>query len=174
MARRPFELPGIQDLSKEQEAVLALPKEGQHLIVGGPGTGKTVLALVRACRHALDGEPHVFLVHNHLLHRSIRQLACEGLVSATWIKWFGRKFWETTGQPLPTKDADPPSGFRPFDWQGVWELLKRARPVRNAPNLVIDEGQDMPPEFYRALVRLGFERFFVAADQNQRITNASQ
>ena len=28
----------------------------------------------------------------------------------------------------------------------------------------------MPPQFYRSLVALGFERFFVAADQNQQIT----
>ena len=32
--RRKFELPGIQDLSKEQETARALPREGQHLIVG--------------------------------------------------------------------------------------------------------------------------------------------
>ena len=72
MAKRRFELPGIQDLSKQQEAALALPKNGQHLIVGGPGTGKTVLALIRVLRHARDGDPHVFLVHHHLLH--LRQL----------------------------------------------------------------------------------------------------
>ncbi len=172
MAKRRFELPGVQDLSKEQEAARALPKEGQHLIVGGPGTGKTVLALIRACRHASDGDRHVFLVHNHLLHRSSRQLACEGLSSATWIKWFGRKFREITGQLLPTKGADPPGVFQPIDWDAVLEIVKRVGPVRKAPYLVIDEGQDMPPEFYRALVRLGFERLFVAADQNQQITDA--
>ena len=55
MAKRKFELPGIQDLSKEQEAARALPSEGQHLIVGGPGTGKSVLALIRGRRHAREG-----------------------------------------------------------------------------------------------------------------------
>ena len=56
MTKRKFELPGIQDLNKEQEAVRALPTEGQHLIVGGPGTGKSVLALIRARRHYQDRE----------------------------------------------------------------------------------------------------------------------
>ena len=172
MAKRRFELPGIQDLSKQQEAALALPKDGQHLIVGGPGTGKTVLGLIRVLRHARDGDPHVFLVHNHLLHRWSVELSGETLSSTTWIKWFGRKIWKITGQLLPTKGAEPSSGFRSIDWDGVWALVKRVGPVRNAPYLVIDEGQDMPPEFYRTLVRLGFERLFVAADQNQRITDA--
>jgi DNA helicase-2/ATP-dependent DNA helicase PcrA len=48
MAKREFNLPGIQDLSKEQEDARALPKQGQHLIIGGPGTGKSVLALLRS------------------------------------------------------------------------------------------------------------------------------
>ena len=67
MAQRLFELPGIQDLSKEQETARALPKKGRHLVIGGPGTGKSVLALLRARRHANAKEPHVFLVFNKLL-----------------------------------------------------------------------------------------------------------
>ena len=31
----------------------------------------------------------------------------------------------------------------------------------------------MPPEFYSALIGLGFDRFFVVADQNQQITEAN-
>lgn len=37
------------------------------------------------------------------------------------------------------------------------------------PFLIIDEGQDMPPDFYQALANLGFENFYVVADQNQQI-----
>ena len=40
MAKRKFELPGIQDLSKEQESVRALPSEGQHLIIGAAILGE--------------------------------------------------------------------------------------------------------------------------------------
>ena len=173
MAKRRFELPGIQDLSKEQEKVRALG-EGQHLIVGGPGTGKTVVALLRAHRHRRKGDDYVFLVYNHLLHRASVQLFPGELSSATWEAWFSERFEAVTGEALPRKPAE--SGkYRPIDWEGVLRIAVPPvadaphPPVADAPHLVIDEGQDMPPEFYRALVTLGFERFFVAADQNQQI-----
>ena len=167
MAKRKFELPGIQDLSKEQEAALA-PGEDRRLIVGGPGTGKTVVALIRARRHRREGNEYVFLVHNHLLRRASDQLFSGALSSATWMAWFQERFEAITGEALPREPARP-DGFRPIDWEGVLRIAADTPPVADAPHLVIDEGQDMPPRFYRALVALGFERFFVAADQNQQI-----
>jgi hypothetical protein len=167
--RRPFELPGIQELSKEQERVRALPMEGRHLIVGGPGTGKTVVALLRTRRHQKRKDDYQFLVWNQLLHRASRQLHGEELKSATWHGWFKKRFREMTRQFTPCRPAEP-SGFEPIDWDGVEHLLASGNPPGgHEPFLVIDEGQDMPPQFYRSLVALGFERFFVAADQNQQI-----
>ena len=173
MAKRRFELPGIQDLSKEQEAVRALPREGQHLIVGGPGTGKTVVALIRALRHQREQDDYVFLVFNHLLHRASAQLFGGELSGATWQAWFGHRFEASTGEAVPRRPPGP-NGFRPIDWDGVGKVVA-GKPasggpvIADSPFLVIDEGQDMPPQFYRTLVALGFERFFVAADQNQQI-----
>ena len=167
--RRTFELPGIQDLSKEQERVRALPAEGRHLIVGGPGTGKTVVALIRTRRHQKRKDDYQFLVWNQLLHRASRQLYGDELKSATWHGWFKKRFREMTDHLAPCRPAEP-SGFEPIDWEEVERLVASGNaPADDAPFLVIDEGQDMPPHFYRSLVALGFERFFVAADQNQQI-----
>ncbi len=175
MAKRRFELPGIQDLSKEQEAVRALPREGQHLIVGGPGTGKTVVALIRARRYQRDRDDYVFLVFNHLLHRASDQLFPGELSGTTWWAWFRDQFETIAGETLQRKSAER-GDFRPIDWDGVRKVVSRRPassrpPIANAPFLIIDEGQDMPPQFYQVLVALGFERFFVAADQNQQIHN---
>ena len=181
MARRRFELPGIQDLGKDQEAALALPKNGpqqegrQHLIIGGPGTGKSVLALLRARRHHRDGDDYLFLVFNHLLDRASGQLFGDGLASRTWFGWFLSTFEEVTGAPVPRLKSGN-DGFREIDWAGADEVIRELPPAkesRQSPFLVIDEGQDMPPEFYNALVGLGFDRFFVVADQNQQITDAN-
>ncbi len=183
--RRSFELPGIHELSKEAERAVrrgtgagegaggsgSSPKEERTLVVGGPGTGKTVLCLHRAGRHRRLKEHHRFLVWNHLLHRASRQLHGEELAGETWESWFDRVFRERTGRVLPRQPAEGGDEYRPIDW----EAARRVVPTRPlvpayAPWLVIDEGQDMPPQFYRMLVEFGFTRFFVAADQNQQIT----
>ena len=175
MAKRKFELPGIQDLSKEQEAALALPSEGQHLVIGGPGTGKTVVALIRARRHRRAGEDYVFLVFNHLLDRASAQLFGGRLNGRTWNSWFWKRFKEITGRSVPLKPAKDPHNddeYRDVDWDRVSAIVQELpeRENRRREHLVIDEGQDMPRQFYSALVDLGFDRFFVVADQNQQIT----
>ncbi len=177
MVRRKFELPGIQDLSKEQEATRALSREGQHLIVGGPGTGKSVLALIRARRHHREKDDYLFLVFNHLLNRASGQLFGDGLSSRTWMGWFLNTFEKITGQPVPRRTSKSDE-FREIDWDGVERIIETLPPLStdtdtNRPFLVIDEGQDMPRQFYASLISLGFENFFVVADQNQQITDAN-
>ena len=185
--RRTFELPGIHELSKEAERAVrrgtgagggagaggsgSSPKEDRTLVIGGPGTGKTVLCLHRAGRHRRLKEHYRFLVWNHLLHRASRQLCGEELAGETWEAWFDRMFRERTGRALPRGPAEGDSDYRPIDWEAV-QRFAPTRPLvpAYAPSLVIDEGQDMPPQFYRMLVEFGFTRFFVAADQNQQIT----
>ena len=174
MAQRLFELPGIQDLSKEQEAARALPKRGQHLVIGGPGTGKSVLALLRARRHATAREPHVFLVFNKLLHEASRHLGGKNISCHQWMTWFFKLFREITKGPVPRLAAVPGSSWKDIDWENVIRILEQQpeEALSSRPEyLIIDEGQDMPPEFYHVLASLGFENFFVVADQNQQIVS---
>ncbi len=174
MAKRKFELPGVQDLSKEQEAARALPKDGQHLIVGGPGTGKSVLALIRARRHGREEDNYLFLVFNHLLNRASGQLFGDGFESRTWDGWFRETFRQIVKQPVPLLPSRS-NEYTGIDWNGVATAIEAlpSSAEMDRPFLVIDEGQDMPREFYSSLVNLGFERFFVVADQNQQITEAN-
>ena len=171
---RVFKLPGIHELSKGQDAALALPLEGQHLIVGGPGTGKSVVALLRARRLARENKPYLFLVYNHLLRQSNLHLFAddpERLETATWYAWFFQQYFKfmQTEVPLEPKENET---FRPIDWDAVArtvQTLPRGQGIDDQPYLVIDEGQDMPPAFYRTLYHWGFRNFYVVADQNQQI-----
>ena len=173
MSRRKFELPSIRDLTKEQERVRSLPAEGRYLIVGGPGTGKSVLALMRAKRLADEGLAYRFLVYNHLLDRANRKLFDGDLQSRTWIRWFLRRFTAITGQVVPRLPVEDPDAFPGIDWAEIESIADKPWDLSDLPFLVIDEGQDMPPEFYRTLVDFGFENFCVVADQNQQITDAN-
>ena len=176
MSERRFVLPNIEDLSKEQERVRLLPKEGCHLIVGGPGTGKSVIALLRARRHhrassgASSGpQNYGFLVYNRLLLEASRELMSGEVNAHPWIGWFRSVFKSALKHHCPVIDG------RAFalDWKAIGDAIAAATalPAPGTPFLVIDEGQDMPPSFYHALAELGFEHFFVVADQNQQITD---
>ena len=174
MARRTFALPGIQDLSKDQEDARALPRKGQHLIIGGPGTGKSVLALLRSRRHDDESDNYVFLVYNHLLHQASRYLFGPKLTSQTWNRWFPGMFHECSKQSIPFLPAQPGGTWQEVDWVQVLKIIAKGEPVNESdklPYLIIDEGQDMPPEFYKALVNMGYENFYVVADQNQQIVS---
>lgn len=178
MAKREFELPGIHELSKEQEAAIRLPLEGCHLVVGGPGTGKTVVTLLRLKRFVqqVKNSDSVFLVYNHLLHETARQLFGKDIRSSTWMHWFMHLYFNHLQAPVPMREVD--SAFHPIDWPAVIRNIV-GRETRDPPGsfyIFIDEGQDMAPDFYTALIRLGYENFFVVADQNQAITseNASR
>lgn len=170
MAKREFNLPGIQDLSKEQEDARKLPKQGQHLIIGGPGTGKSVLALLRARLHQQDKDDYVFLVYNKLLLQSSQQLFGKDQNHLEqWQSWFFRVFKNATGKAVPR--LPPENGWQEIDWIATLEIIKALPPPegKKYPFIIIDEGQDMPPEFYQALGNIWFENFYVLADQNQRI-----
>ena len=169
---RRFELPGIQDLNKDQDEALALPIKGPHLIVGGPGTGKSVVALLRARRLARDGRTYRVLVYNHLLNHSNQHLFGndQTLSSKTWISWFCELYTHFF-DAVPTQEREQSAAYRPIDWESVERQVQSRNDVaeRGDKFLVIDEGQDMPPAFYRTLIHLGFENLYVVADQNQQI-----
>ena len=167
---RRWELPGVDDLTKEQDAVLALRARGRHLVIGGPGTGKTVVCLLRARRHDREKDDYMFLVWNHLLLRASTALF-DGEAS-TWNSWFWCLFREIFGKGVPTLPPPEDATWKPINWEEVRRQVGSLRvgkgPTR-VPLLVIDEGQDMPPGFYDSLNQLGFDHIFVAADQNQQI-----
>ncbi len=167
---RRFALP--DRLSKDQDSALALPLEGQHLIVGGPGTGKSVVALLRVRRLAKEGADYRFLAFNKLLDQSSRHLFGNGLNASTLDTWFRRLWQHLCNKTVPLQPADQAGGYQAIHWAKVTEWLQTnevPQQPQALPFLVIDEGQDMPPAFYNALANIGFKHFYVVADQNQQI-----
>ncbi|MEU5365861.1 DNA helicase [Streptomyces sp. NPDC005925] len=155
------------DLVPEQRGCLeGLPFDGNHLVSGPPGSGKSLLAVQRAVMLALTGTPVVLLTRSHLLRQSLAAAvhtlgpADGGVRVATahaWLtEWYG---------------GHPPRGTDGwFDWAALYERAVETGPAPGL-TLVVDEGQDLPPEFYR-LCRLLGARTTVFADECQRLTDA--
>jgi hypothetical protein len=159
------------DLSPQQRAVLdELPFDGNHLVSGPPGSGKSLLAVQRAAMLALTGTPVALLTRSNLLRQllagHVQALGAVGggvrvmTVHAWLAEWYGG--W------APTTGSD---GAYAYDWAAFYD-----RAVDRDPDpgltLVVDEGQDLPPEFYR-LCRLIQARVTVFADECQRLTETN-
>ena len=164
MAKRTYKLPELHELTEEQLRVNRLPKNGQFLVVGGPGTGKSVVALLRAMKFA--GDDYLFLTFNHVLSHSSRQLLTEGELKAnTATSWFYKTYYDKYGHYVPEKEDRIP------DYSRIADQYQKENIAEHGVKLIVDEAQDMETGYYECLMELGYTNFFLLADQNQQITN---
>lgn len=181
MAKRYFELPKYSDLTKEQDAAYNLPLEGTHLVVGGPGSGKSVVALMRYRKYAKE-KKHLFLTYNHVLNESCKQWVTGELLNAQTAKsWFCKQYSDlTNGKWAPERKPTPEEREKKTDmsYSYDYELIikqcekdegNKGEHLLDDLHIVVDEGQDLPPGFYETLYAMKCENIFVVADQNQQI-----
>lgn len=172
--KRKFKLPGVEDLNKDQDRVLRLPENGQFLIVGGPGTGKSVVALLRAMK-CHEKNDYKFLTYNKVLLSSTKQLVDFKLESLTLDSFLGKLYYYVFNRYLPNimNDHVGKDDFLPIDYAQVKSELEQIEYTSRSTHIIIDEGQDKPPEYFDLLMSFGLENFFIVADQNQQITETN-
>lgn len=159
------------DLTPAQRDCLdALPLTGHHVVSGPPGSGKSLLAAHRAVHLSLTGRPTLLLSRSNLLRQLLHD-TLQGLtvpdapaVAATVHSWILRRF----GRDAPSTE----DGW--FDWTALVHLAAASFGDDDpaTPHLVVDEGQDLPPGFYR-LARLAAASVTVFADECQRLTETN-
>ncbi|MGA5872411.1 hypothetical protein [Streptomyces cinereoruber] len=159
------------DLTPTQRDCLdALPLTGRHVVNGPPGSGKSLLAAHRTVHLALTGRQTLLLSYSNLLQQllngTLQSLAVPGVpvVAATVHSWIHRHF----GREARSTD----DGW--FDWTALIHQAAAdfGRDDPATPHLVVDEGQDLPPGFYR-LARLLSPTVTVFADECQRLTETN-
>lgn len=158
---------GYLDLLAEQRTVLdRLVEPGHHLVSGPPGSGKSLLAVQHAAALEISGRTVTLIAHSKLLGQHL-QADGAGLGASlpimTYHRWVHAWYREATGSPL--------GGARigAFDWTRLMSaaLLDTGR---RGHVVVIDEAQDLPPEFFSLCRVLGMD-VIAFADEYQRITD---
>lgn len=171
-------LPSESELSKEQREVCQAPLTGTTLVIGPPGSGKTVVAVFRQKTAENLSVPASIAVHNRVLSRFT---GLEG----TFVTWFNDWWKGFAGQVKPPRIAGG-RGYRPVDYsEATKDVLGRYRDrVRSSGHwghLILDEAQDFSTAVHK-LLNLVPDIVFcdaelndrpsltILADENQRIT----
>ena len=104
-------LPQESQLSKEQREVMFAKAEGTTVVVGPPGSGKTVIAIFRARNMKERGKTVESLVYN-------RVLSVFTETDSTFYVWLGRWWKKVTG-------STHPKIFIPGQWRPPMVFLSR-------------------------------------------------
>jgi DNA helicase IV len=161
-------LPTYDQLSRDQLDVLTLPTAGSYLITGPPGSGKTVMAILRAQALKREyGEDAILLMYGNLLSQYTQAATAELGVDST-VKTF-HSWFPTWYKGVYGKAPDMVDKWT-FDWPKIIAVIgTRPAPEQLKKHLIVDEGQDMPKEFF-ALLRMISKTLTVFADENQTLT----
>lgn len=162
-----LELPDFDALSEEHDDILTLPLDASCIVTGPPGTGKTVMAIWRASILHRSGRKPLLLMYGRLLssyaRAAVGKLEIDGAVS-TYHSWFSQ-FWRRSYGVAP-----PETQPWQFDWSACLDKIITKPPADSERHsFLIDEGQDMPRDFY-FILKLISGSLTVFADENQRIT----
>ena len=143
-------------------------------VIGGPGTGKTLLALEGFNRILGEEEARnvAFIVYNKALKAFLeRYLNYSGNddVIFTWHSWLTRYLMATFN--LAFKDALARYQKRPyvFDFPKIEADLATVKDYKKYYYIVVDEAQDIPEELLRILDKVAI-KLYVFLDDNQKFT----
>lgn len=162
-----MKLPSFIELAPEQLDVLDFSPYQSLLVVGPPGSGKTSMAIWRA---RMMTSPELALrvtliTKNRLLTAVAGQLAKEhgneGIGTSTMhsFVWndYSIRFQKNAPSLVPYT----------FDWEQIMADYAAARIEPNLDHLIIDEGQNLPYQFFQWAKLYGAKEISVFADEHQ-------
>ena len=175
-----FNFPDFEDLTEEQKNIWALSSSGKYLITGAPGTGKTVMSVWRLIKLYKDFEGDLkFITYGKMLNNYTKEVLSnlddskefDGIENSieTYYSFVNDWHKELFDTPAPKENTN--ERFPPFDFNAITDNLKQKYTLKNIPkaNFLVDEGQDLPPEFYQWIVGVTANNFTVCADEDQTI-----
>ena len=153
-------MPSEAELSKEQRTIINAPDEGTLLVVGPPGSGKTVIALWRAGNLARRDPPVPvkLTMHNQVLWRYTEnpEINKPSIKKETFSTLLGKWWRDSVGTSFPVIDGDS----KKKDYEAAFQeiIANEDIPVRirqsdsgHWGNLILDEAQDFKDSAHRLL-----------------------
>jgi hypothetical protein len=165
----------VERLTREQFEILSsLEGFSQMTVAGGAGTGKTLLALEKACRLAEDGATVLLICYNEALGDHLTRLT-EAFPTVTV-----GSFHSVCGRAAQSAGIEVRAVGREFYERALPEALLEAVSVKEELKLdavVVDEGQDFR-DSWLTILRLCLKDsecglFYVFHDDNQKIYSHS-
>lgn len=163
-----FKLPNQADLTIEQTEIINLPTNKNFVIQGGPGTGKTVMAIYRAGQMPRNARVLV-LVYNRPLCEFIKTGIKDSDFGAVEVNtlhsWASGFFSNVLGENVPRNSTDRAD----YNWNGVHERLISLG-HKFYSHIIIDESQDCPAALLKGLSAIA-EHITCFIDPNQKVVS---
>jgi len=161
-----FHLPSLEEMRATPDGIEMLRMIDDDnfrgaLVTGCPGSGKTTVSIYRLVR--LNNQAHKvrLVTYQNMLVLAIQNLANVQRVPAHRVSTFHRWYCRLIDGGF---DTDSP----PTAQEMVTALDDKDLANQDMVELLIDEGQDLPPCVYDVLPRY-FQRIFVGADNGQQV-----
>lgn len=160
-------LPSFNELLPEQKKVFLGNPDDSILVVGPPGSGKTSTALWKAGMLAgPEYQRSVALVtRNRLLTALATQISQDQggqpVTSVTMVTFLAQDYWRRFGRFTPQ--------WEPFNykWEQVIAEYEAANVEPTIDHLIVDEGQNLPVQFFVWARRFMARAMSVFADEDQ-------
>lgn len=174
--------PKFEQLSFEQRTVAALNFDKNNLILGAPGTGKTIVAIHRLHKLYEAGKRNLLmLVYNrplmHYVNTIKKELNIDNEFDIYTINdWVYYKLYcgsvdkpisgGIINKPVPNVEGDKYK----IKWEDVNKDFENIEKIYS--HIVIDEGQDISNDFYSLIVKLS-KNVTIFMDPNQALFKES-
>ena len=172
--------PSFTDLSEEQLKIYDYSLDIPLLITGGPGTGKTVMALWRSANASKNDRSVRMCMYNNtlleyttpFLDQVAEEIDANNTATTSTVHSFIHSKYKTVF------NQHPPMLGGSFDYDAIFENIRAADSAEIRlffdEYFILDEGQDFPPKFYKIIGegwRQNREVFCptILADENQQL-----
>lgn len=156
-----------EELTAEQSQIINLKSDSNYVIQGGPGTGKTVIAVHRAAQVCKEGETLILVFNRPLmlyLETIVNQMNLQHCSVKTYFSWLA-EVYRKLGKQIPKINGEE---FNPDFKAVIKDFLAYGK--KTYKQVVIDEGQDFPTDLITAISLLA-DNVTCFIDPNQAIEN---